>query len=102
MLSINFIVCHADEKTLQLIDDSFHQPNRSELAANWQGLDAAEESEASAVTNGDESHSALVRNELHLGTVRDANHGQLYLCRTSNSNLSKPLDAIVRLEIYSM
>lgn len=96
-------MCHTDEKALQLIDDSFKQVNWTEPHSNPlpTNFDWHAASIEAPVTNGDVSLTEMVRNELHLGTVRDANQGQLYLCRTSNSNLSKPLDAIVRLEIYS-
>lgn len=126
---ISFADGNTEEGALQLIDDSFAQLNQSGEAqfgggVNWQKTSrtssqpisdktrttfpapaAATATSAAAVTNGgNESQwpTAFVRNELHLGTVEDANHGQLYLCRTSNSNLSKPLDSIVRLQIYSM
>lgn len=44
----------------------------------------------------------IVRNELNIGKISIDNHGQLYLCKTSNSNLTKPADLIVKLEVYGI
>lgn len=45
--------------------------------------------------------TSLVRNELHLGRIDDVQHGQMYLCRAGNSNMSRALDLIVQLNVLS-
>lgn len=42
----------------------------------------------------------IVRNELHIGKISIDNHGQLYLCKTINTNLTRSIDIIVRLEVF--
>lgn len=91
---------------LELIDDSY-----SELLATGNKSVAEEEENAkddyrrqTAMIDGGgngqpPAPTSIVRNVLQLGIIHSANNRQLYLCRTSNSNLTKPLDIIVRLEI---
>ncbi|XP_027203547.2 uncharacterized protein LOC113797380 isoform X3 [Dermatophagoides pteronyssinus] len=43
----------------------------------------------------------IVRNELHIGKISIDNHGQLYLCKTINTNLTRSIDIIVRLEVFA-
>ena len=101
-----------DEQTLQLIDDSYYEftvPKESmedklPLGANLFSTDDGYEDTASGGdyrSDDDDGRNIIVRNELNLGTVQQSNHHQLFLCRTSNSNLTKPLDVIVQIEIYS-
>lgn len=42
----------------------------------------------------------IVRNELHIGKISIENHGQLYVCRTINTNVTRSIDIIVRLEVF--
>lgn len=44
----------------------------------------------------------VVRNQWTMGGLLNASHhGQHFLCRVVNSNVTRPLDLIVRLHVYS-
>lgn len=59
--------------------------------AHWNNLDSFRMA-------GD--NRTIVRNELFVGTITIAkHHGQMFLCKISNSNLTKSMDLIVRIEV---